>query len=191
MHRRAHPKFHAPEYAAQPPHILVFEVRAVAPTVNLHGKAIFALAQIFGNVKLRRGHRILAVTDLLPVYPNIHRRMYAAKMQYQIFAQHIGLDVHKSHVRAYGIAVYVCSPRLVGRFGCYARTVSHKGVIDVDINRRAEALRLPIAGDIDLVPTAHIVILAVKIRRTLIGVFAPMKQPLAIERNNLFALPDF
>ena len=56
MHSRAHPKFHAPKYAAQPPHILVFEVTAIAPTIYLHCNSVFALAEKFCDVKFGRRH---------------------------------------------------------------------------------------------------------------------------------------
>ena len=160
---------HGSENTRKPPHILVFEVRAVAPTVNLHGKAVFALGNEFCDVKLGGRHRILAVTHQLAIDPNIKRRMYAAKMQYQIFGEHILVNVEKCNIRAYGISVFVCGP-ILWRFGSYARTVAHKRVIDVYVNRHSEILRLPIARHGDLVPIAYVVISVLKIFWSLVGI---------------------
>ena len=117
--------------------------------------------------------------------------MNAAKMEYEILSHHFGRNVYKSYVRAYGIAVYVCRPRLVLRLGGNARAIPEKRIIDVDINRHAVALRLPVARHGNLIPLAHVIVLTIEISRSFFGVSAPMEIPFPVEAYNLFTLLPF
>ena len=68
----AHPHLHGAEDAAQSPHVLTFEITAVAPSVHLHSQAVLALAEISCDVKLCRRHGVLAVSNLPTVDPHVH-----------------------------------------------------------------------------------------------------------------------
>ena len=52
VHQRTHPQLHLAEDSRQPPHVLVLEVTAVAPAVNLNGEFVAALPDEFRHVKL-------------------------------------------------------------------------------------------------------------------------------------------
>ena len=52
-------------------HILIFEIAAVTPAVNLDGESIFALLDEIRNVELTREFRIFGVTDISAVYPDV------------------------------------------------------------------------------------------------------------------------
>ena len=78
---RPGPQPHAAEYAAAAPHILVFQIAAVGPAIYFHRQFVGAGAQVFGNVEFCRGHRVLAIAHLLPVYPYIHCGLDAAEFQ--------------------------------------------------------------------------------------------------------------
>ena len=73
MHKGAHPQLHRTEDSAQPPHILVFEIAAVAPAVYLNSKTVLSPVQIIRDVKLGRRHGVLAIPHPLAVHPYIHR----------------------------------------------------------------------------------------------------------------------
>ena len=112
MHQRAHPKLHRTEYAAQPPHVLVFEIAAVAPAIHFHCESVLALMQIFCDVKLSRRHGVLTIPHPLAVDPYIHRRLHTAEMQYDVLRQHIVGGIEEGDVRTHGISPCICRPVL-------------------------------------------------------------------------------
>ena len=113
--------------------------------------------------------------------------MNAAEVEYQVLAKHLFGHIDKRHIRAYGIPVLVGCP-ILGRLRGHAWTVSHEGVVDVDVYRRTVALCLPVAGHGDLAPPAHIIILAVEVNRPFLRITAPMEQPLSVEANDFLTL---
>ena len=52
---------------------LVFDVAAVRPPVDLYSQSIAALTHEVADIEFCRGHRVLAVSHLLSVHPDIHR----------------------------------------------------------------------------------------------------------------------
>ena len=64
-----YPQLYGTEYARHPPHVLTFEITAVAPPVDLHGQSVASFADISGDIEFGRGHGILAVSYALPVDP--------------------------------------------------------------------------------------------------------------------------
>ena len=187
MHQWPYPQLHAAEDTRQPPHVLILQITAVAPAVHLDGEFVFTLTQILRHVKLRRRHRVLAVAHLLAVDPEIHRRMHTAEMQNEILRKHILGDIDECHILSHGIAVLVGRP-VLGRFCRHAWTILHKRVVDINVNRRAVALRLPVARNVYLPPTAHVVVLAIEICRTALRVFRPMEQPLSVQTHDFLAI---
>ena len=188
MHQRPYPQLHAAEDTAQPPVVLIFEITAIAPAIDLYGEFVLAFAQILRHVKFRRRHRVLAVAHLLTVYPDVHRRMHTAKVQDQILLiQHFLRHFDKRHILSHGVAVLVGRP-VLRRLSRHARTVLHKRVVDINIDRCAVALRLPVAGHRDLPPLTHIIVLTIEVHDPLFRIPAPMKQPLSVETHNLLAI---
>ena len=113
--------------------------------------------------------------------------MNTAKMKDEVLFEHLFGDIHKGHVRTHGVAVLVGSP-VLRWFGGHTGTVPHERVVDVDVDRCAVALRLPVAGDGDGVPATDIVTLFIERRRPLVGVAAPVETPLPVERYDFLAL---
>ena len=56
---------------SEAPEILIFQVRAIAILVHLHGNEVFTFVQVTGNVKFAGLHAALTVTNQGSVYPNI------------------------------------------------------------------------------------------------------------------------
>ena len=77
---------------------------------------------------------------------------------------------------------------ILGRFTSDIWTVAVERILHVDINGFAEALQLPVARHGNLIPLAHIVVLTVEVSRSRFRVFAPMEQPLPVERNDFLTL---
>ena len=113
--------------------------------------------------------------------------MHTTKMQNQVFLEHVLCHIDKRHIRSHWVAILVGRP-VLRRLGGNAGPVPYKRVVDVDIDGRAVALHLPVAGHVYLAPTAHVVVLLVEVSRTFFWITAPMKQPLAIERYYFLAL---
>ena len=187
MHQWPHPQLHAAEDARQPPHVLILQITAVAPAVHLDGEFVFTLTQILRHVKLRRRHRVLAIAHLLAVDPEIHRRMHTAEMQNEILRKHLLGDMHKRHILSHGVTVLVSRP-VLRRLSRHARTVLHKRVVDINIDRCAVALCLPVARHRDLPPLTHVIVLAIEVHDPLLRIPAPMELPLSVETHNLLTL---
>ena len=84
MHQGAHPQLHLTEDARKAPHILIFQITAIAPTINLDSQFVLTFMQIPRHIKLGRRHGILTIAHLLSIQPNIHRRMDTTEMQNKI-----------------------------------------------------------------------------------------------------------
>ncbi len=59
------------ENAAEPPHILVFEVAAVGPLVDLDREQVLAGLDLIRDIELRLQAAALAETDWFPVNPEV------------------------------------------------------------------------------------------------------------------------
>ena len=184
MYQRAHPQLHLAEDAAQAPHILVFEITTVAPAIHLYGEFVLPLTQIAGHIKLCGRHGVLAIAHLLPIHPEIHGRMYTAEVENQILRKHLLGHVEESDILSYRITVLVSRP-VLWRFTGHTGTVALERIIDIGIDRRAITLCLPVAWHLYLPPAAHVIVLTIEIRLSLLRIAAPTKQPLAVKTDDL------
>ena len=64
------------------PHILIFKIGCVAEAHNLCGKQVFALVKLVRDVKLRRSHRTLRISDISAVDIDIKSRLRRTEVQY-------------------------------------------------------------------------------------------------------------
>ena len=165
MHQRTHPELHLAEDTAQTPHILTLQVRAIAPAIDLDSELVAAFANVFRHVELRRRHRVLAVAHLLTVHPDIEGGMDATKVQNQILREHLLRDIDEGHIASHGVAMVVGIP-VLRRLSRHAGTVAMERILHVDVDRLAEALQLPVARHLDVIPSAHVKVLTIEIGRT-------------------------
>ena len=56
VYQWAHPQLHLAEDARETPHVLTFQIAAVAPAIHLHRKFVATRTYIFSNVELGRRH---------------------------------------------------------------------------------------------------------------------------------------
>ena len=188
MHKRANPQLHRTEDAAQSPHVLVFEIAAVAPTIYLHCKSILTFMQIFRNVKLGRRHGVLTISHLFAVDPHIHSRLNTAEMQNDVLRKHLVGGIEEGNVRSHGVSPCVCCP-VARRFLSDIRTMAHERIVYIYIYRCTVALCLPVARHCNLIPLAHVVVCRLEAFGTFFGIRRPAEMPLSVERNNLLTLP--
>ena len=80
MKSRPGDKIDIPVDTSEAEHVLILEITAVAPLINLHGHDIASLHHIFGDVKLGVVVGPLAISDLLSVDPEIEGGVNAVEV---------------------------------------------------------------------------------------------------------------
>ena len=113
--------------------------------------------------------------------------MHTAEVEDEILLQLFFGYIDERHIRAHWVAVLIGRP-VLRRLGSHAGAVLHKRVVYIDIDRCAIALRLPVAGDGNPSPMTHVVVLAIKILRTFLGIATPVEQPLSVETHNFLTI---
>ena len=151
--------------------VLVLEVRAVAPAVDLHGEEVVAGTEVFRDVELVGGAAVLAVAHLLAVHPHVVGAVHALEAQVHGAVLPGVRHGERGAVGRNGIVVAVRVGRIVG-----------VGIGDVRVNRHAVALQLHAARHVDVVPAGIVEAGLVEILRTLRRGAAPVVVPRAVER---------
>ena len=184
MHQRPYPQLYWAEDTWQSPIVLILQITAVAPAIHLHREFVLSLVHEFRHIKLCRWHRVLTIAHLLAVDPEIHRWVDTAEMQNQIFWKHFFCDIDKRHILSHRVAVLVGRP-VFRWLCCHTWTILHKRVVDININRYAVTLCLPVAGHRDLPPLTHVIVLTIEVHNPFFRIPAPAEQPLSVETHNL------
>ncbi len=66
---------------AEPPHVLVFKIAAVRPSIGFDGECIFTCFEGLGDIEFGGSHAVLAVTDLSAVHPDVEGAFDAVEME--------------------------------------------------------------------------------------------------------------
>ena len=151
--------------------VLVLEVRAVAPAVDLHGEQVVAGTEVLRDVELVGRAAVLAVAHLLAVHPHVVGAVHALEAQVHGAVLPRVRHGERGAVGRNGIVVAVRVGRIVG-----------VGIGDVRVNRYAVALQLHAARHVDVVPAGVVEAGLVEILRTLRRGAAPVVAPRAVER---------
>ncbi len=160
--------------------ILVFEVGAVTPAVNLHGDVILLAGyEIAGHVKLVLKFRVLAVTYKSSVDPQAYVGGGRAEVGYHILPFPVGGHFYRAAVRPYMIV-------LVGHERRIVVEIAAPGVADIEIHRVAVAEQFPVAGHIDKLPAAYVISFFPEVDWSLVAVAYPLEVPLSVERHKVF-----
>jgi len=158
--------------AAQPPVILILQIGAVAPTIDLRRHQILAWLQVGRDVELGGQAAILTVADHLAVDPDIEGRIRSAK-------DHKDLPPLPTLWQNEGGAI---AAHLIGLVGHARHIVGWEGILHIDIERDAIALQLPVAGHGDGLPVRGIIGRLLKADRRVLGCGRPVELPLTVER---------
>ena len=87
--------------------ILIFQITSITPTKYLKGYNIFlSQFQIRSQIKLGLQFAIFTVTDIFPVYPQIHIRTYRSEMSHNFLSFPICRYCNLPAIRSHMIAFY-------------------------------------------------------------------------------------
>ena len=125
---------------AQAEHVLVFQIRAVAPSVHLAGYGVLSFAEIAGHVKLGVVVGTLRIAHRLAVYPDVEGTVAAVEVQEHLFVQPLFADVEGADIGTYRIVFLLYRPSF--HRADEGRRV-FVGIGDVGIDGRAVPLHLP------------------------------------------------
>ncbi len=132
--RRRGAQRYVAEHAAEPPHVLVFEIAAHRPPHHADGDGVGAHADKGGDVELSGQAAACAVARALAVDPDVKSRIHALEAQDHLHpAPRLG-DVKHAPIAAGGV------------LGGHARRVHREGVGHVGVVGIAIAVHLPVAG---------------------------------------------
>ena len=92
MDLRPGDKVDIPVDTGEAEHVLILQIAAVTPFVDLDRDNILTFHQVFGDVELGIVVRALAVTYFLPIDPDIEGRVNPVEMEEYLFAGSIFMD---------------------------------------------------------------------------------------------------
>ena len=183
---------HVAVNAAEAPEVLVFQIRAVAVLIHLHGYQVLTFLEIGRDVKLRRLHRPLAIAYALTVHPDVKGRHHALEAQKRLTAV--------CPTVRHGECAAVLSRRVSLFVGCPCGLrlahdvwrVNLEGVACRDVDRRSVALSarvdLPVGRHGKRCPACRVKVRAVEVLDALFGRLRPAEQPLAVQAEPAVAL---
>ena len=174
---------HVAEDAGQAPEILVFQVGAVAPAINLDRESILAGLEGLGDVVLTGGEGVFAVADVGVVDPDVVGGLDAIEAQIDLALVEALGQGEGGAVATHGGTLLEGGP-VFGRRGGHARRVNLEGINLVGIDRRAVAAHLPAHRHRDEVPLRDVVGGLPEILRTLGGGVREVEAPLAVKRED-------
>lgn len=157
-----------PRYA---PKILVFQIAAIRPAIDANGDRVFARFDEPGDVELARQLGILRIADLRAVHPYVIGRPCRADVEDDIAAAPFRRKVDVAPVR----------PDRVRRMRDQ-RAVGRKGIVGVVVARLVEAVRLPVGGNGDRLPTRYVEARLSESRRQTVGE-RQVEPPVAVQQQ--------
>ena len=163
-------------HTAQSPEVLILAVGAVAPAEHLKGKEVVARLQIRCDIELCCHLRVFGITHKLSVDIQIHTSGDTTE---------VGDDLTTVPTRWNRYFLAVCAHMVVfhRHFRRIVFEVSAPGKSDVYIDGVTIAVDLPDAGHLHLCPLAVVIVGAVEVLRSLVGIGNPMEAPVTVERQ--------
>ena len=130
--KRLADKVDRPEYSRQPPHVLIFEVAAVAPAQHHCLQCVVAWCNALCQIKLGRQSAVLRVADKFAVAPQIKSAVYAVEAHPHLFVEPVIGQLEVARVAAGRV--------VVGHPWRFAR----KRVFNIGVDRIVVTLQLPV-----------------------------------------------
>ena len=164
-------------HAGQAEKVLIFQIGAVAPTIDLKSdEIILAGIEIGRHVKLSLQLAVLAVTHKAAVHPQVNVRRDRAQVDKHLLALPVGGHTHRAPVRAYMIL-------LRGHPGRTILEMLAPGIACIDIDRVAIAVEFPHSGHRHRAPRRVVIVRAEKVAQGVVGILLPMKMPHTVQRK--------
>ncbi|MNV41149.1 hypothetical protein D3C71_1327770 [compost metagenome] len=124
---------HVAENTAHAPHILIFQIAPVTPAQHHHRQTVAARFQHSGEIELGRQPAVLGVPHPLAVTPEIKRRVHPVKNDARLSTlQPLLLHLKCERVTTRGVLSW------------HKGRIDDNRISDIGINRRIEALHLPV-----------------------------------------------
>ena len=185
--RRQTIKVDITEDTAHAEHILAFEIRTVAPAHHLHRKAVFAGAQIGGEIVFTHVVRSLTIAHFVAVKPDCGGRVDATEMDDRATSVPRSRQREGAHIRAHGVDAVVRPAVVVAGTRHDVRRRVGVRILHIAVNGVIITEHLPVGRHGNIVPTAHIEAVFEEVGRTLRGFAHEVELPRAVEREIAFA----
>ena len=179
-HLRSSHEIDVAVYAREVPHVLTFEIRAVAPAVDAYRKLVVAHLGEVGDVEFGIGVRVLRVAYVLAVHPYHGSTVHAVEVDEETFAIPRFGHVERAAVEAYGVVVL---HTVVGVAHVGVRRIVLERIAHVGVYRSAVACHLPRERHADVVPCRVVVVGSEELAfaRTILCSGHELELPLAVE----------
>ena len=142
------------EDPAQPPHVLVFQIRAVAPLQDLDGDPVGAELGDVGDVEFGSIAAAFAHAGELSVDPDVIEGIHTVEFQQDALFGPVVFNLEFADIAAGGI---------IRR---HERRIDRERIDLIGIMRMAVTFHLPVAGDHDIVPFIAVEIFPEKVFRS-------------------------
>ena len=178
--RRSH-EINVAVNAREVPHVLSFEIRAVAPAVDAHRKLVVAHLGEVGDVELGVGVRVLRVAYVLAVHPYHGSAVHAVEVNEKTLAVPRFGHAERAAVEADCVVVLHA---VVGVAHVGVRRIVLERVAHVGVYRSAVACHLPRERHADVVPCRVVVVGSEELAfaRTVLCSGHELELPLAVEQ---------
>ena len=164
---------------AQAEHILIFQIAAVAPAIHFDCQHVLARLYIFRDIELSVVVRTLAVTDFLPVHPEVHRTVDSVEMDEDFIPFPVVRNVEVPAVGAYRVRFV---HNRISFLALYERRIVAVRIGDVRINRSTVSIHFPVGRNRYLFPAGYVVVRFVEVHRTFGRLFHPVELPVAVQQ---------
>ncbi len=175
-------QIHLAVNAAQPPHILVFQIAAIAVPIHLGAHQIFTVQQIPGHIKFVGRHGALGVAYKLAVHIHLQRRLGRAEVQKHLAAFPFRINGKGAAVVAHllhgGVDLWNFSLAAAERSGKCAGIIIRHGI----------ALGLPHRGHGNFPPGAVVVLRRLKTCQFVFNAPAPAELPQSVQALLIWAV---
>ena len=180
-HLRSSHEINVAVNAREVPHVLTFEIRAVAPAVDAHRELVLAHVGEVGDVELGVGVRVLRVAYVLAVHPNHGSAVHAVEVNEKTLAVPRFGHAERATVEAYCVMILHA---VVGVAHVGVRRIVLERVAHVDVYRFAVACHLPRERHADVVPSRVVVVGSEELAfaRTVLCSGHELELPLAVEQ---------
>ena len=180
MDLRPGDKVDIPVDTGEAEHVLILQIAAVTPFVDLDRDHILTFHQVFGDVELGIVVRALAVTYFLPIDPDIEGRVNPVEMEEYLLTGPVRGQGEVPPVGPCRIRLRKCG---VTPLGLDEGRIIQERICAVGIQRSTVALHFPIGRHVYLIPSRDIVLRGLETNRTVIGISYPVEFPLPIEKH--------
>ena len=167
-------EIHIPVNAGEPVEILILGPAAACPLEDLRGQLVFAVPDIGGQVKFRRGEAVLAVSHILSVQPERHAALHT--LEGNVYG-------HALHGFRKGKILYIACRRVEpgGNLPGQDLLPAVPWILHVQISGDIVALHLDMGRHPDLSPVSAVIVIRLKALDRVVQISSIRKLPDAVQ----------